>query len=392
MRIITSILFFLIFNSSVSAFQSFKIDTVSVVPTNGEALEKLPLVEDRPIKNIIFIIGDGTGLAQLFSGQISIAGFDGRLHLQRMPITGLVNTHAADQYITDSAAGATAYSCGVKTNNGMIGQLPDNRHCKTVLELAEEHGKSTGLISTSSITHATPASFAAHIDSRKKETEIATQYLHSNIEILLGGGLEFFVPQSKDNSSRIDDRNLVHEFQNLGYDFVQSYEELDTSPANKILGLFSKSGLPTDDRSPSLKQMTEKAINVLNTNSEGFFLMIEGSQIDWAGHENNFEYMHRELSDFDEAVASVLDFAVTDGETLVILTADHETGGMNILSGSTQENITIVWTTEHHTGIPVPIMAYGPKAIHFTGWWDNTEIGIKIAELSGLGVLPQIIE
>ena len=185
---------------------------------------------------------------------------------------------------------------------------------------------------------------------------------------------------------------MVHEFQNLGYDFVQSYEELDSSPADKILGLFSKSGLPTDDRSPSLKQMTEKAINVLNTNSEGFFLMIEGSQIDWAGHENNFEYMHRELSDFDEAVASVLDFAVTDGETLVILTADHETGGMNILSGSTQENITIVWTTEHHTGIPVPIMAYGPKAINFTGWWDNTEIGIKIAELSGLGVLPQIIE
>lgn len=392
MRIITSILFFLIFNSSVSAFQSFKIDTVSVASTNGVALEKLPLVEDRPIKNIIFIIGDGTGLAQLFSGQISIAGFDGRLHLQRMPVTGLVNTHAADQYITDSAAGATAYSCGVKTNNGMIGQLPDNRHCKTVLELAEEHGKSTGLISTSSITHATPASFAAHIDSRKKETEIATQYLHSNIEILLGGGLEFFVPQSKDNSSRIDDRNLVHEFQNLGYDFVQSYEELDTSPANKILGLFSNSGLPSGDRSPSLKQMTEKAINVLNTNSEGFFLMIEGSQIDWAGHENNFEYMHRELSDFDEAVASVLDFAVRDGETLVILTADHETGGMNILSGSTQENITIVWTTEHHTGIPVPIMAYGPKAINFTGWWDNTEIGIKIAELSGLGVLPQIIE
>jgi alkaline phosphatase len=392
MRIITSILFFLIFNSSVFAFQSFKIDTVSVAPTNGVAPEKLPLVEDRPIKNIIFIIGDGTGLAQLFSGQISIAGFDGRLHLQRMPVTGLVNTHAADQYITDSAAGATAYSCGVKTNNGMIGQLPDNRHCKTVLELAEKHGKSTGLISTSSITHATPASFAAHIDSRKKETEIATQYLHSNIEILLGGGLEFFVPQSKDNSSRIDDRNLVHEFQNLGYDFVKSYEELDTSPANKILGLFSNSGLPSGDRSPSLKQMTEKAINVLNTNSEGFFLMIEGSQIDWAGHENNFEYMHRELSDFDEAVASVLDFAVTDGETLVILTADHETGGMNILSGSTQENITIVWTTEHHTGIPVPIMAYGPKAINFTGWWDNTEIGIKIAELSGLGVLPQIIE
>ena len=102
--------------------------------------------------------------------------------------------------------------------------------------------------------------------------------------------------------------------------------------------------------------------------------------------------MHRELSDFDEAVASVLDFAVSDGETLVILTADHETGGMNIVSGSTQENITIVWTTEHHTGIPVPIMAYGPKAINFTGWWDNTEIGIKIAELSGLGVLPQIIE
>lgn len=392
MRLFFTLLTILLITNPACGYQIIKVDSVSVETVNQQNLERLPLVDDRPIKNVIFIIGDGTGLAQLYTGQASLAGPNGRLHIQRMPVTGLVNTHAANRLITDSAAGATAYSCGIKTDNGMIGQLPDNRPCKTILEFAEEKGKSTGLVATSTITHATPASYAAHIDSRSKQAEIAEQYVNSDIEILLGGGLEYFVPESNASSSRNDNRNLISEFEANGYEFVDNVGELQSSSSGKILGLFSDSGMPSENRTPTLKEMSEKAIDVLNQNEDGFFLMIEGSQIDWAGHGNDASYALRELADFDAAVATVLDFAEQDGETLVVLTADHETGGMNILSGSSEEQLKIVWTTDYHTGIPVPVMAYGPHAVEFTGWWDNTEIGIKVAELSGLGELPQIIE
>ncbi len=392
MRLLYSLLIVLLITNTACGYQSAKVDSISVKTSNQLKPERLPLVEDGPIKNVIFIIGDGTGLAQLFTGQVNLAGPDGRLNIQRMPVTGLVNTHAANRLITDSAAGATAYSCGIKTNNGMIGQLPDNRACKTILELAEEQGKSTGLIATSTITHATPASYAAHIDSRSKQAEIAEQYLNSGVEVLLGGGSEYFVSQTNASSSRSDNRNLIAEFQAMEYDFVDNAEALKESDSGKILGLFSESGMPSENRTPTLNEMSEKALNVLNQNENGFFLMIEGSQIDWAGHGNDVAYALRELADFDAAVASVLEFAEADGETLVILTADHETGGMNILSGSSEEQLNIVWTTDYHTGIPVPVLAFGPHAIEFTGWFDNTEIGIKVAELAGLGILPQIIE
>jgi len=392
MRFILSIMLFASISVSTEAFQELRVDSISVVKKSSIGSEKLPLVEDRAIKNVIFIIGDGTGLAQLFTGQANLVGTDNWLNIQRMPVTGLVTTHAANRLITDSAAGATAYSCGIKTNNGMIGQLPDGKPCKTLLELAEDKGMTTGLVATSTITHATPASFASHIDSRSKQAEIAEQFLLSEVEILFGGGLEYFIPQNDSVSLREDDRNLITEFTDHGYDFVENLDQMIESESNKILGLFSDSGIPSIDRTPTLGEMTEKAIYSLNNNESGFFLMVEGSQIDWAGHANDVNYALRELADFDAAVKSILDFATEDGETLVILTADHETGGMNVLSGSTEEQLKIVWTTDYHTGIPVPIMAYGPHAIEFTGWWDNTDIAKKIAKLSGLGELPIISE
>ncbi len=392
MRIIFSIFLISLFTQTVSGFQQLDIDSLTVKNVNQRPLERLPLVEDRPIKNVIFIIGDGIGMAQLASAQINFAGPDGELHSQRMPVTGFFNTHAANRLITDSAAAGTALSCGIKTNNGMLAQLPDNRACKTILELAEEKGKSTGLVATSTITHATPASYASHIDSRYKQDEIAVQYLDSGIEVFLGGGLEYFIPQSNSVSSRSDDRNLISEFESIGYDVVENLEELNSSKSGQILGLFSDSGMPSESRTPTLREMSEKAIEVLNTNEEGFFLMIESSQIDWAGHDNDIEYIIREFADLEDAVESVLDFAVEDGETLVILTSDHETGGMNIISGNTQDKIAIAWATGNHSGVPVPLLAYGPHAIEFTGWWDNTEIAIKLADIAGLGKLPQIIE
>lgn len=371
--------------------QELKTESMSV-NTERVVNQRLPLVEDRPIKNVIFIVGDGTGLAQLYSGQLHLVGKDGLAHFQTMPVTGLSITYAADNLITDSAAGATAYSCGAKTNNGMIGQLPDGRNCKTILEMAEEKGLSTGVVVTSTVTHATPASYAAHVPSRDMQAAIAAQFLHSGMEVILGGGLEYFIPQSSENSKREDERNLVEEFKQAGYEFVDNAYALAHAQSEYILGLFSNSGLPSENRTPTLAEMSKKALSILSKNENGFFLLVEGSQIDWAGHANDVEYALRELADFDAAVKEILDFAVNDGETLVVLTADHETGGMTLQATSGFDEMTIAWTSGSHTGIPVPVMAYGPHAIQFSGWWQNVEIGRKVAELTGWGTLPMVIE
>lgn len=361
--------------------------------TTSSNTERLPLVSGKKIKNVILLIADGTGIAQLSSGQLGLVGADGYLNLQRMPVTGIVKTQSANSLITDSAAGATAYSCGMKTNNGMIAFLPDESHCKTLLELAEERGLSTGLVATSTITHATPASFAAHVKSRGNQVGIAEQYVNSDVEVFLGGGRQFFIPQDQEGSSRKDNRNLIEEFETKGYDYVSTAEEMKSSQSDKVLGLFANSGMESIDRTPSLAEMANTAITKLETNPKGFFLMIEGSQIDWAGHENNVEYEIREMKDFDDAVKVALDFAVQDGETLVVLTADHETGGMTMMNSSDDpKKLRVEWVTDYHTAVPIGLMAYGPQAIQFTGWNDNTDIGIKIAELMNFGEFPVIRE
>lgn len=367
-------------------------ETISVRTESPVKPDRLPLVKDGKIKNVILMIGDGTGLAQLSSGQLNLVGKEGLLYLQTLPVTGLVKTYSADNLITDSASGATAYSCGVKTDNGMIGQLPDGRACKTLLELAEAKGMSTGLVSTSGVTHATPASFGAHVPSRNMQAEIAAQYLDTGSEVILGGGQEYFIPQNQEGSNRSDDRNIISEFEAKGYNYISTADQLSSISSDKLLGLFSISGMPSEDRSPTLAQMSKKAIDILSKDEDGFFLMIEGSQVDWGGHDNDAQYVLREVKDYDAAVKEVLDFAVQDGETLVVLTADHETGGMTMQDSESEEELTITWTTGSHTGIPIPMMAYGPHAIEFTGWWENTEVGIKLAQLLGLNEFPVIIE
>ncbi len=363
-------------------------ETFGVATTESTLQNKLPLVADKKIKNVILLIADGTGIAQITSGQYAIVGADGYLNIQKMPITGITRTKSANSLVTDSAAGATAYSCGEKTDNGMIAYLPDGRSCKTLLEFAEEMGLSTGLIATSTITHATPASFASHVKSRSMQDVIAAQYLDAGVEVLLGGGYQYFIPQSAEGSSRKDDRNLIDEFASIGYEFVDNAEDMANNKSEKLLGLFSSMG---KDRTPTLAQMTDKALANLSTNEKGFFLMVEGSQIDWGGHENDSEYVIREMRDFDAAVKSALDFAEKDGETLVVLTADHETGGMTLQnSKSDSKEMEIFWTTTHHTGVPIATMAYGPHAVKFSGWQENTDVGRKIAELMGISTFPII--
>jgi alkaline phosphatase len=363
-------------------------EIIPVIESEGSAPELLPLVKSNTIKNVILLIGDGTGLAQITAGQYAMVGPDGLLSMQRMPVTGFVKTHSSDNLITDSASGATAYSCGLKTYNGAIGVDSNQVPCKTILELAEEKGLSTGLISTSSITHATPASFAAHVEQRSMQEEIATDFLDSGVEVFLGGGVQWF---SKDQRS--DSLDLLGQFEEAGYQVLMNEHDLQDSGSDRLLGLFAADGLERNEGEPSSAMMAKKALEILSRDDDGFFLMLEGSQIDWAGHANNSEYLLREVEDFDNAVKAVLDFAREDGETLVVLTADHETGGMTLQHQQAEgDSLEIYWTTSYHTGTPVPLMAYGPRALEFMGWRDNTYVGQKLSELLQVGELPVLLE
>ncbi|HKJ78789.1 MAG TPA: alkaline phosphatase, partial [Prolixibacteraceae bacterium] len=324
-------------------------------------------------KNIILMIGDGMGVAQVFAG---LTANQGNLYLKNFKNIGFSTTHSADKYITDSAAGGTALSAGVKTNNGAIGVDPDGKKVKTILEEAEEKGLSTGLVSTSSITHATPASFIAHQVSRNMYEEIAADFLNTDFEVLIGGGKEHF-------TKRKDQRNLVEELSQKGYVIKPDLNKIGNVKGDKLVCLTADKHNPRmAERADMLPVATKTAVNLLSQNKKGFFLMVEGSQIDWGGHAKSTIYIVEDMLDFDRAIGQALEFAADDGKTLVIVTADHETGGMAITGGDLKTGMVKAdYPTGGHTGIMVPVFAYGPGAEEFTGIMDNTDIYKKMNKL-----------
>lgn len=323
------------------------------------------------IRNIVFMIGDGMGLATVFAA-MSVS--DHPLNIERCDIVGLQKTFSSDTYITDSAAAGTALATGNKTNNGVIGMDPQGIQVKSILEIAEEHGLSTGLISTSSITHATPASFIAHQPSRGSYEDIALDFLKTDIDVFIGGGIEHF-------SKRKDKLNLLDSLIFRGYEVDTLLSTILKSSSSKLAGLTAPVHNPyrLNGRGDMLPASSQKAIEILNKNPKGFFLMIEGSQIDWAGHANCADTLIDETLDFDKAVGKVLDFAQKEGHTLVIISADHETGGVTIVDGDRQSHLVkLNFSSKDHTAVMVPVYAYGPGAEEFTGIYDNTEIFQKI--------------
>ncbi|MBU8713781.1 alkaline phosphatase [Brevibacillus parabrevis] len=288
------------------------------------------------VKNIIFLIGDGMGTS--YTTAYRYMKDDPKTTVMEPTefdkyLVGAQMTYAEDekQNITDSASAATAMSSGVKTYNNAIAVDNDKSEVETVLERAKKVGKSTGLVATSEITHATPAAFGAHDESRKNMDAIANDYYdlridgkHS-VDVLLGGGLNNFVRK---------DRNLTEEFKKDGYSYVTTKQELLSDKNDKILGLFATGGMDKmidrTEKSPSLEDMTKAAIERLNKNKDGFFLMVEGSQIDWAGHDNDIVAAMSEMEDFEKAFKAAIDFAKKDGNTLVVATADHSTGGLSV--------------------------------------------------------------
>lgn len=325
------------------------------------------------------MIGDGMGIAQVTAG---IYASSTPLALEQFPATGLIKTHSAKNLITDSAAGATAFSCGCKTYNGAIGVNVSKKPCLTILEQAEAFGLATGLVATSSITHATPASFIAHSRDRQYMEEIATYFVKTPVDLFIGGGMKYFT------NRKTDQRNLYSELQEKGYnvsDFSAGPLGVNGAPgADRPFAWFSAMEEPESvkDGRTYLPVAARIAPDFLAKRSpKGFFLMIEGSQIDWACHANKGEEAVQEMLDFDRAIGEALRFAQSDGNTLVIVTADHETGGMALLRGEDNSSLVFKFTTDYHTASMVPVFAYGPGAEQFNGVYDNTDIYFKMRAL-----------
>ena len=331
---------------------------------------------NKEIRNVILMIGDGMGLATLYS---AMTVSPQPLNIERCPETGLAKTFASDNYITDSAAAGTALATGNKTKNGVIGMDAQGKRVKSILEIAESNGLSTGMVSTSSITHATPASFVAHQSSRGSYEDIAKDLMITGIDVFIGGGYDHF-------AKRKDKLNLIDSLTKRGYDVETSMESILTSGSLKIAGLTAPVHNPyrLKGRGDMLPNASGKAIDVLSKNKKGFFLMIEGSQIDWAGHANSADTLVDETLDFDKTIGRVLDFAQNDGHTLVIITADHETGGVTLVDGNMQDHkVKIAFSKKDHTAVCVPVFAFGPGAEKFAGIYDNTDIFRKIMAAYG---------
>jgi alkaline phosphatase len=458
------------------------------------------------------------GEVQVKAASIRLKGADGKLAMQSMPVKGTVVTLNIDGKVTDSAAAGTALATGYKTKNGIVSMAPDGRMLRTILEAARDSGKSTGLVVTCTMSHATPAVFGSHVSNRGSEYEIAGQLIASRVNVLFGGGRSFFgaakageyvgldildkkgkkllwikdfidwteyrlaerglaLPSGavkanvwawRDNGAipgYLDDVSLVgkdakdgKETGNLlangdfekgdlsgwtswsgceiaddggskalkvgagglnqevglkglgecvltyrarvgtagsaiqpideavkaGYRIIGRKEEMAGASGRYVLGLFKPGALEGKPEEPTLAEMTSKALDLLSANENGFFIMVEGSQIDWANHANDEKYFLREMAGFDEAVAAALDFAGKKGDILVITTADHETGGMSMAGeGATMK---IRYSSKDHTGIPAPLFAYGPGSEKFAGAHDNTEVPKLIAEALGVGL------
>lgn len=335
----------------------------------------------KQAKNVILLIGDGMGLSQISAAMYAN---NNRLTMEEFPYLGFIKTHPHDELITDSAAGATAFACGVKTFNGALGLSADTLPCLTILEETRQLGMASGLVATATIVHATPAAFYAHQDSRISYEAIARELVNAGVDLMIGGGSQYF-------NDRVSDKlNLYQELRSRNY-FVSDYtlDDLLRVPFNPQRGFAyftAETQPPTAAQNRTyLTLATRYAAKYLSQrNDKGFFLLVEGSQIDWKCHHNEGREAIKEILDFDSAVREALLFAKDRDDTLVIVTADHETGGLAINPGSRMGRPKIAFTTNSHTAAMVPVFAYGPSAEIFSGIYENTAIHTKIRQALGL--------
>jgi alkaline phosphatase len=376
-------------------------------------------------QNVIIFIGDGMGTSHRDAIRYAAVGVEGELAMDDLPYAGRSHTPPDDPeaFVTDSAAGGTAIATGVKTFNGAVGVDADGNEVTSVLERAEEAGMATGLVTNSQTTDATPASFGAHVENRDNQSEIARQYIEeSRPEVILGGGEDYWYPEGDagaypdepeedpEEKSAGTQGNLVQKAQDNGYEYVTDASGLAEASGPQVLGLFANEEMfqqnpegegDVYDPVVSLPEMTEKALEVLSADPDGFFLMVEEEGIDEMAHQSNAEKTIEAGKQLDAAVEVGKSFAQDDAETLLIVTADHETGSFAIEDtneiqndpaypnetgeGRTSEDgpfpvansddeFVVDWTTANHTAEDVPVTAMGPGGEALVGTYENTHI------------------
>ncbi len=364
-------LIFALFTNSCSSKRTFSDDINSKKTSINCLIRENDSTDIKP-QNIILMIGDGMSTPQIYAAMLAS---DSPTSFEKFPVTGLVKTNSKSHKITDSAAGGTALATGHKTNNGMIGMNADSIAVPSILEVFSDKGMKTGLIVTSYITHATPAAFVAKNINRNNYEDIALDFAQCDkVDLLIGGGRKHF-------TKREDGRNLINEMKNNGWSY---YDTLNNSITKdeKIMILAAEKHLPIySERKSFLPDAVSLALEHLK-NDNGFFLMIEGSQIDFAGHDKDSTYLVNEMLDFDTTINNVLEFAERNPNTLVIVTADHETGGLTIMDpNESYSRCDFNFSTGSHSPLLVPVFAIGPGSENFTGVMDNTDIAKKIIKI-----------
>ena len=322
------------------------------------------------------MIGDGMALPQVYAAMLASGE---EMTFSQFPYIGVVDTHSASNDITDSAAGGTALASDHKTNNAMLGVNPDSIPVKTVLEVLAEQGKETGIVVTSYVTHATPAAFYAKVPHRKQYEDIAVQMAENPyLNLIIGGGMKHF-------NRRSDSLDLVARMVNeLGWTVYDTLDGIDVT-CKKYAVMADDNHMPqAAERGDFLPRAVKTALKSLDSAENGFLLMVEGSQIDFACHANDSTWMMDEMLDFDYAVKVALDYAKEKGNTLVVVTADHETGGLTLPDPNGKyTNVVFDYSSRSHTCLPVMVYAYGPGAEQFTGWMQNTALKAKILNACG---------
>lgn len=364
-----------LFSSNISAQSRRDIEQTYILEQPYE-VTKINPPKGKKIKNVILMIGDGMSLMHVYSAWTANRG---KLFLDNAQTVGLSKTYCNDRLITDSGAGGTAIATGQKTNYHYVGVDTLGQPLESLIDLAAKKGKSTGIAVTCRLWDATPADFCCHNTDRDAEAEIIADYVNCNADYVFGGGAELF-------QNRKDGRNIFEELRQKGFQTPSTWEEVAAIKKGKVFAVPYPHDTPLPaERGDLLARASLKGIELLDQNKNGFFMMIEGSQLDDYGHFNDLDLLMQEVHDFDRTIGAIYEWAAKDGETLVVVTADHETGGLTLVDGDLKEGkIVCKFSTGGHSGVMVPVYAFGPGADEFTGIYENTAIFDKIKKLLNL--------
>lgn len=338
-------------------------------------VEKIKAPKGKKVKNVVVMIGDGMSLVHVQSAWTCNRG---KLWLENAQYTGFSKTPIANQLIAESGSGGTAIGIGHKTVYHAAGVDAEGNAQPSLVELAAKKGLSTGVAVTCRLWDATPCDFLCHYIDRDQSELLIGQYPDSPVNYVFGGGRKYFKPEN-----RPDGRDIFQELRNKGYKVLFTFDDFKKSEDEKVYCVVSDGDTPVpQERGDLLAQASLKELSLLDKNKKGFFMMIEGSQLDDYGHFNQIGMLMEETLDFDQTVGEVFKWAAKDGETLVVVTADHETGGLSLVGGDLETGtVEVRFATDDHSGTIVPVYAFGPGSENFTGFMNNTDIFWKIKKL-----------